>query len=68
MKKVTTDDKVHVAGIAITDSDVRAYLPDMTDQSRGGDCQSLDGSRSCALKIFANFFSPRKFACKRGVC
>ncbi len=49
MKKIPTDDKVQIAGIAFTDSDVCAYLPDMTGQSRGGDRQLLDGSRSRRL-------------------
>ena len=49
MKKIPTDDKVQIAGIAITDSDVCAYLSDMTGRSRGGDRQSLDGSRSHRL-------------------
>ena len=36
-KKIKTDDKVHVAGIAIADPDIRNYLPAMTGQSRDGD-------------------------------
>ena len=49
LKKVTTNGKVCVAGIPITNSDVCANLPDMTGQLRGGNRQLLDGSRSCWL-------------------
>ena len=43
-KKVSVDDKVHVAGIVITDSDVQQFLPSLTGQSLNGDHQSLDES------------------------
>ena len=38
-KKMTTDGRMHEAGIVPTDSDMRDYLSDFTDKSQGGDCQ-----------------------------
>ena len=43
-KKNTTDDKVRIAGILITDSEMREFIPAMTGTARSGDCQSLDAS------------------------
>ena len=44
LKKIKTDDQFHVADIAITDSNVCAYLPDMmTSHSIAIDLVSLRG-------------------------
>ena len=48
-KKITTDDKVRVAGILITDSEMREFIPAMTGTAQSGDRQSLDASRSRKL-------------------
>ena len=49
IKRPTTDDKARVAGILITDEEMREYLPDLTGRSRGGNRQALDASRSRRL-------------------
>ena len=49
IKRPTTDDKVRVAGILITDEEMQEYLPDLTGRSRGGNRQALDASRSRRL-------------------
>jgi hypothetical protein len=38
-KRTTTDDKVCIAGILITDEDMQEYLPDLTGKSLAGNQQ-----------------------------
>ena len=60
--KITTDDKVRVAGLVITKPSLREYLSDLTGKSRGGDRQALDASRSRRLMglnlLHTNFIDP----------
>jgi hypothetical protein len=48
-KRATTDDKVQVAGILITDEEMQENLPDLTGKSLAGNRQSLDASKSRKL-------------------
>ncbi len=48
-KRATTDDKVRVAGILITNEEMQEYLPDLTGKSLAGNRQSLDASKSRKL-------------------
>ncbi len=40
LKRPTTEDKICIARIAITDEEMREFLPDLTGRLRGGDCLS----------------------------
>ena len=62
-KKITTDDKVRVAGILITDPDMRDFIPALTGTARNGDRQSLDSSRSRKVAglryLYEKFVDPK---------